>query len=155
MPQLSFHSPIGDITVSEEDGAIVSVDWGWARDNAPTPLLRRAQRQFDAYFDGTLTVFDLPLSPVGTPFQQKVWRALGRIPYGRTTSYGALAARLGSAARAVGAACGANPIPIIIPCHRVVGANGHLCGYSGEGGLATKAALMRLEGIETQAELRV
>ncbi|MCB2107626.1 MAG: methylated-DNA--[protein]-cysteine S-methyltransferase [Rhodobacteraceae bacterium] len=153
MPQLSFHSPLGELTVSEENGQIVSVDWGWAPGNSPTPLLKRAKTQFDQYFDGTRIGFDLPLAPAGTPFQRKVWCALEKIPYGRTTTYGALATRLKSAPRAVGAACGANPIPIIIPCHRVFGADGKLHGYSGGEGLATKAHLMRLEGFEIQTSL--
>lgn len=146
MPQLSLHSPVGDITVSEEDGKIVSVDWGWARDNAATPLLRRAKQQLDRYFDGKLTDFDLPLNPAGTDFQKQVWRALCKIPYGGTKTYGEIAKRLGGEARAVGGACGTNRIPIIIPCHRVLAAGGKMGGYSGEGGLETKIALLKLEG---------
>jgi methylated-DNA-[protein]-cysteine S-methyltransferase len=146
MPQLSFHSPVGDITLTEEDGAIVSLDWGWAKDNRSTPFLRKAKDHVDRYFDGTLTEFDLPLNPAGTAFQRKVWRAMSAIPYGRTKTYGDLAKSLRSVARAVGGACGANPIPIIIPCHRVLASNGGLGGYSGDGGLDTKAALLKLEG---------
>lgn len=146
MSQLSFHSPVGEITVSEEDGAIVSIDWGWAKENRPTALLRKARSQIDRYFDGKLMQFDLPLAPPGTPFQQRVWHALLKIPYGRTTTYGDLARSLKSVARAVGGACGANPIPIVIPCHRVLGGGGRLGGYSGDGGLDTKAALLALEG---------
>jgi methylated-DNA-[protein]-cysteine S-methyltransferase len=146
MPQFSFHTPVGDITLSEEDGALVSLDWGWAKDNAPTPLLRRAKTQVDKYFDGKSFVFDLPLSPAGTAFQKRVWRAMSKIPYGHTKTYGDLAKALSSAARAVGGACGANHIPIIIPCHRVLGASGNLGGYSGDGGLDTKLALLRIEG---------
>lgn len=147
MPQLSFHSPVGEITVSEEDGAIVSLDWGWASQNKSTPLLRKAKQQLDAYFDGKATTFDLPLNPTGTAFQQRVWRALSKIPYGRTKTYGDVAKTLGSASRAVGGACGANHIPIIIPCHRVLAANGKLGGYSGDGGLDTKTALLKLEHV--------
>lgn len=146
MPQLSFHSPVGDITLSEEDGAIVSVDWGWAKSNQPTALLRKAKDQMDRYFDRALTAFDLPLNPAGSPFQKKVWTAMGKIPYGRTRTYGDLAKALNSSAQAVGGACGANHIPIIIPCHRVLAAGGRLGGYSGDGGLDTKAALLKLEG---------
>jgi methylated-DNA-[protein]-cysteine S-methyltransferase len=146
MPQFSFHTPVGDITLSEEDGALVSLDWGWAKDNAPTPLLRRAKTQVDKYFDGKSFVFDLPLNPAGTAFQKRVWRAMSKIPYGHTKTYGDLAKTLSSAARAVGGACGANHIPIIIPCHRVLGASGNLGGYSGDGGLDTKLALLRIEG---------
>lgn len=146
MPQLSLHSPVGDLTLSEEGGAIVALDWGWARDQAETPLLRRGKRQLEHYFDGDPRPFHLPLVPAGTPFQQAVWLAMSEIPAGQTRSYGELAAAVGSAARAVGGACGANPIPIIVPCHRVLAAGGALGGYSGEGGLETKIALLRLEG---------
>jgi methylated-DNA-[protein]-cysteine S-methyltransferase len=146
MPQLSFHTPVGDVTLSEDDGAIVSIDWGWAKDNRPTPLLRKAKDQLDRYFDGTLRSFDLPLAPPGSAFQKKVWRAMAAIPYGRTKTYGELAKTVASAARAVGGACGANPIPIVIPCHRVLAASGKLGGYSGDGGVDTKTALLKLEG---------
>ncbi|MDP6345143.1 MAG: methylated-DNA--[protein]-cysteine S-methyltransferase [Alphaproteobacteria bacterium] len=145
MPQLSLHSPIGDLSIAEDDGAIVSLDWGWARDQQPTPLLERAKAELEAYFDGRRRTFDLPLAPSGTAFQHSVWRAMQAIPSGATRTYGQLAAELHSAARAVGMACGANPIPVIIPCHRVLAANG-LGGYSGDGGLDTKVALLRLEG---------
>jgi methylated-DNA-[protein]-cysteine S-methyltransferase len=148
MPQLSFLTPLGDLTLSEEDGAIVSLDWGRGPPafRAETALLARARAQLDAYFDGRAVAFDLPLRPAGTPFRQRVWALMAAIPYGRTMSYGEMAARLGSSARAVGGACGANPIPIIIPCHRVLAGGGRLGGYSGDGGVATKAALLRLEG---------
>jgi methylated-DNA-[protein]-cysteine S-methyltransferase len=145
MPQLSMHSPIGDLTVSEDDGAIVALDWGWGRDQSRTPLLRRAVHQLEQYFDGSLTSFDLPLAPHGTPFQRRVWDEMMRIPLGQVRTYGALAARLKSSARSVGTACGKNPIPVIIPCHRVVAAGG-LGGYSGDGGATTKRALLIHEG---------
>jgi methylated-DNA-[protein]-cysteine S-methyltransferase len=104
-----------------------------------------AIRQLDAYFAGELETFDLALAPEGTPLQLDVWRLLAKIPYGETTSYGELARRLGrpDAARAVGAANGGNPIPIVIPCHRVVGANGSLTGFGG--GLEAKRWLLRHE----------
>ncbi|MSQ85390.1 MAG: methylated-DNA--[protein]-cysteine S-methyltransferase [Alphaproteobacteria bacterium] len=146
MPQLSFHSPVGELTVSEEDDAIVSLDWGWAKDNQSTPLLRKAKKQLDSYFDGKLLDFDLPLNPAGTVFQKKVWRVMSKIPYGHTKTYGDVAKALTSAARAVGGACRANHIPIIIPCHRVLRSNGAMGGYSGDGGLDTKTALLKLEG---------
>lgn len=145
MPQLSLHTPVGDITVSEEDGAIVAIDWGWGRDQAETPLLREAEAQLQAYFDGALTAFSLPLAPAGTPYRQRVWRALCEIPYGATRTYGELAASAGGSARSVGQANGSNPIPLIIPCHRVV-AGSHLGGYSGGDGLETKRWLLALEG---------
>lgn len=146
MPQLSLHSPLGDLTVSEEEEAIVSLDWGWGRDQENTPLLLKARDQLQAYFDGVLKAFDLPLKPPGTAFQQRVWADLQRIAYGKTVTYGAVAKALDTSARPVGTACGANPIPILIPCHRVVASNGGLVNYSGDGGVETKAALLRLEG---------
>ena len=144
MPQLSLHSPFGDLTVSEENGAIVAVDWGWGRDQTETPLLLRARAALFDYFDGSRRDFDLPLAPAGSPFRTRVWAALRAIPYGETRTYGDLAAALGSAARAIGQANGANPIPILIPCHRVVAGNG-LGGYSGGDGPVTKRALLALE----------
>ncbi len=145
VPQRSLHTPIGDITVSEEDGAVVALDWGWGRDQASTPLLRAAESQLQAYFDGTLTAFDLPLAPFGTPYRQRVWKALTDIPYGATRTYGEIAAVAGGSARSVGQANGNNPIPLIIPCHRVV-AGSHIGGYSGGDGLETKRWLLALEG---------
>jgi methylated-DNA-[protein]-cysteine S-methyltransferase len=144
VPQLSLHSPIGEISVSEEDGALVAVDWGWGSLQSETPLLRRAREQLHAYFDGELTTFDLPLAPRGTAYQRHVWHALCAIPYGETRSYLAIAQIAGGSARSVGQANANNPIPIIIPCHRVV-AGAHLGGYSGGGGLATKRWLLALE----------
>lgn len=146
MPQLSFNSPVGALTVTEEDGALVSLDWGWACETAETPLLLEARDQLNDYFDRKRTVFDLPMAPRGTAFQERVWAALTMIPHGETRSYGALAQQVGSGARAVGTACGLNPLPILIPCHRVLGAAGALGGYSGEDGVETKRRLLRLEG---------
>lgn len=112
------------------------------------PVLTAAERQLAEYFAGERTDFDLPLAPEGTPFQLEVWGELQGISYGETVTYGELAARLGrgpAASRAVGTANGANPIPIVIPCHRVVGADGNLVGYAG--GLDRKVALLAVEGI--------
>ena len=148
MPQLSLHSAIGDLTVAEEDGAIVSVDWGWGCDQSSTPLLARARDQLFAYFDGSLTQFDLPLDPAGTPYRRRVWSALSAIPYGATRTYADIARQIGGSPRSVGQANGANPIPIIIPCHRVL-ATGGIGGYSGGDGLATKRALLALEARAT------
>ena len=145
MPQLSCLTPIGEVTVTEEDGRIVALDWGRGRDQDPTPLLRQAIAQVQDYFDGSRTDFDLPLSPHGSAFQRRVWAALCAIPAGETRSYGDLARQLGSSARAIGQANGSNPIPILIPCHRVVGAGGALGGYSGGEGPATKRLLLDLE----------
>jgi methylated-DNA-[protein]-cysteine S-methyltransferase len=148
MPQISLHSPVGDLSLSEDEGSIVALDWGWGRDQSPTPLLKEAAAQLNAYFDGRLKIFNLPLRPFGTDFQRSVWRAMCKIPYGKIRTYGDLAGRLKSGARPVGTACGRNPIPIIIPCHRVVGMTG-LGGYSGDGGLDTKLALLTLEDAPT------
>lgn len=110
-----------------------------------SPLLRQAALELEEYFEGQRQSFDLPLAPVGTPFQQKVWKALREIPYGETASYGQIAAKVGSprGARAVGMACNRNPILILIPCHRVIGADGSLTGFGG--GLDMKEKLLGLE----------
>lgn len=145
LQQLSMPSPVGRLTLSEEDGAVVSIAWGGETRGNGSPLLAEAARQLEAYFAGTLENFDLPLRPAGSPFERRVWAAMQRIPYGKTQCYGDLAAAIGSAARPVGGACGRNPIPIVIPCHRVLAKAG-LGGYSGQGGLATKHTLLSLEG---------
>lgn len=153
MPQLSLHTPLGDLTLSEEDGAIVALDWGRGRDQESSPLLLRARDQLQDYFDGTRSSFDLPLAPHGTAFQRKVWDALCTIPAGQTRTYLDIAQQVGCrAARAIGQANGANPIPILIPCHRVVGANGSLGGYSGGEGAATKRYLLDLERSAPEAD---
>ena len=144
MPQISTHAPIGDLTISIEDNVIVSLDWGWAKEQNSNTLLQDAKSQLDDYFDGFRKTFDLPLEPIGTEFQQHVWSMMEQIPYGETITYGELANAIDSSARAVGMACGANPIPVIIPCHRVVAAT-NMGGYSGDGGVETKKALLHLE----------
>ncbi|MBV8913684.1 MAG: methylated-DNA--[protein]-cysteine S-methyltransferase [Acetobacteraceae bacterium] len=144
MPQLSFHTPLGGLTVSEEDGAIVAIDWGWGRDQTETPLLLRAREQLQEYFDGLRTGFELPLAPQGTAYRRRVWAALCTIPPGQTRTYADIARLVGGSARSVGQANGANPIPVIIPCHRVV-ATGGIGGYSGGEGLLTKRFLLQLE----------
>jgi methylated-DNA-[protein]-cysteine S-methyltransferase len=144
VPQLSLHTPVGDMTVFAEDGAIVALEWGWVPDQVPAPTLERAREQLQAYFDGQLTEFTLPLAPHGTDYQRKIWQALREIPYGRIRSYQDIAAKVGGSARSVGQANSHNPIPVIIPCHRVVAAS-HIGGYSGGEGLATKRWLLALE----------
>jgi methylated-DNA-[protein]-cysteine S-methyltransferase len=144
MPHLSLHTPVGDITVFEEDGAIVSLDWGWVPEQIASPILEAAREQLQAYFDGALTAFDLPLAPTGTAYRRRVWQALRDIPYGETRSYQDIAATAGGSARSVGQANGNNPIPLIIPCHRVV-ATTHIGGFSGGEGLPTKRWLLALE----------
>jgi methylated-DNA-[protein]-cysteine S-methyltransferase len=142
MPQLSLHTPLGEVTISEDGGAIVALDWGRGRDQEATPLLRDACDQLQDYFDGKRMSFNLPLAPKGSDFQKRVWAALCAIPPGETRSYADIARAISSAPRAVGGANGANPIPLIIPCHRVIAADGSLGGYSGGDGPATKRYLL-------------
>lgn len=144
-----FDTPLGWMGLAEEDGAIIRL----YLPNAPTPrimphetpLLAEGRRQLMEYLAGARSAFDLPLRLQGTDFQRQVWEALRSIPYGETRSYGQLAAALGrpGACRAVGMANHNNPIPILVPCHRVVGANGSLTGYAG--GLDLKQRLLELE----------
>ena len=145
MPQLSLHTPLGEVTISEDGGAIVALDWGRGRDQEATPLLRQARDQLQEYFDAKRMSFDLPLAPEGSDFQKRVWAALCAIPLGETRSYADIGRAVGSAPRAVGGANGANPIPLFIPCHRVIAADGSLGGYSGGDGPATKRYLLDLE----------
>jgi methylated-DNA-[protein]-cysteine S-methyltransferase len=137
MPELSLDSPVGALTVREADGAIAAVDWRRTSGGDATPLLYEARAQLVAYFAGRLARFELPLAPAGSRFQQAVWQAMLAIPSGTGRTYGEVAAELAASPRAVGRACGSNPIPIIVPCHRIVAANGAPGGYSGAGGLAT------------------
>jgi methylated-DNA-[protein]-cysteine S-methyltransferase len=144
VPQASLHTPVGDLSVAEEDGAIVAIDWGWGSLHSPTALLNRAIDQLHAYFDGELMKFDLPLAPTGTVYQRRVWQTLCKIPYGATRSYSEIAQVAGGVARSVGQANGTDPIPIIIPCHRIL-ATSHIGGYSGGEGVSTKRWLLALE----------
>ena len=151
-----MHSPIGRLMLEEEDGALVRVAFereipaGIEEQMEELPLqakevLEKAERQLDEYFAGERKVFNLPLAPKGTEFQKKVWAALRDIPYGETRSYGQIAAAVGNpkASRAVGMANHRNPISIIVPCHRVIGADGRLVGFGG--GLWIKEKLLKLE----------
>jgi methylated-DNA-[protein]-cysteine S-methyltransferase len=138
-------SPVGHLTITATAEAVVSIGWSGGPTGVPDPLLIEVQRQLEAYFAGRLTRFDLPLKPAGSPFEQRVWEAMRQIPYGQTRTYGELAMAVGSAPRAIGGACGKNPIPIVIPCHRVL-ARGGLGGYSGGAGLPTKTWLLDREG---------
>ncbi|HUH08014.1 MAG TPA: methylated-DNA--[protein]-cysteine S-methyltransferase [Egibacteraceae bacterium] len=151
-------SPVGELTLTATDQGLTSIRFPdperggapangavaaeWERDDRPFAAVLA---QLDAYWSGQPVTFDLQLAPTGTPFQLRVWEALAEIPYGLTRSYGQLAARVGArgAARAVGAANGCNPLPIIVPCHRVIGADGRLTGYGG--GLERKRFLLALE----------
>lgn len=144
-----LETPIGRVTLVEEEGAITQLRFGeFFRGTAvqeETPLLHESILQLEAYFQGKLRVFDLPLNPWGTAFQCNVWKELRCIPYGQTRSYGEIARVCGNtrAARAVGMASNRNPVAIIIPCHRVIGADGRLVGYGG--GLDIKTYLLELE----------
>ena len=143
-----YETPVGKLCIGEENGTITRIAWSKIPTEyllEETELIRRCKRQLDEYFSGERKVFDLPLAPKGTMFQQKVWNALTEIPYGETRTYGEIAAAVGNpkAARAVGMANNKNPIGIIIPCHRVVGANGKLVGYAG--GMEKKEFLLELE----------
>ncbi len=131
---IEFHSPRHPMSKTD------------AWQEGDNPILAMARGQLDEYFAGTRQTFDLPLAPAGTEFQRTVWWALERIPYGRTISYAQLAAHVDrpSATRAVGAANGRNPLPIVLPCHRVIGADGSLTGFGG--GLPVKRYLLQLEG---------
>ena len=142
MPHHSLHTPVGDITVFEE--AIVSLDWGWVSNRECSSLLNRASNQLSAYLAGELTAFDLPLTQAGTAYRRSIWQAVGGIPYGETRTYQDIAMKAGGSARSVGQANGRNPIPLIIPCHRVVAVT-HIGGYSGGDGLPTKRWLLTLE----------
>ena len=153
-------SPVGTLLLATDANAVREIhfpkrgrtvkpqsDWVPGDGGGPAAkLLDRLQRELDAYFEKTLRRFRVPVKPEGTVFQESVWAELYRVPYGETISYGELARRIGkpSASRAVGAANGKNPIPIIIPCHRIIGADGSLTGFGG--GLTTKERLLELEG---------
>ncbi len=142
--QRSVDSPLGALTLTEEDGAITALRWSdGPRDD--TPLLLEAEKQLARYFAGEQTVFDLPLAPQGSDFQKAVCAEMTAIPFGETRTYGELAEALHVTPQAVGQGCGGNPLPILIPCHRVLGANG-LGGFSGAGGVETKVWLLRHEG---------
>lgn len=151
MATLSISSPVGNLVLEDRDGAITAIRWSSGSSGGGSLLLAEAARQLDAYFAGKLSVFDLPIQPAGSAFERRVWTAMLRIPYGQTRTYGELAMNISSVARAVGGACGKNPIPIVVPCHRVLGKT-NLGGYSGSGGLKTKRLLLGLEGASPQAE---
>jgi methylated-DNA-[protein]-cysteine S-methyltransferase len=160
-----FESPIGALTVAERDGRVCLLHFGGSEADARATLTRwypndrpgtsrqpRIRKTLHRYFDGDVHVLgEMPVELNGTPFQRRVWTALRSIPAGTTMSYGELARRIGhgSAVRAVGAANGANPVAVIVPCHRVIGSNGTLTGYGG--GLERKRWLLAHEGVRTQA----
>ena len=148
-----IQSPIGPLTLVEEDAALTELRFGNETQGllpGDTPLLREAAAQLAEYFSGRRRAFDLPLRPKGTPFQLRCWDALLQIPFGETRSYGQQAAMIGNpkACRAVGMANHHNPLPVLIPCHRVVGANGSLTGYGG--GLSIKKTLLQIERMKPE-----
>jgi methylated-DNA-[protein]-cysteine S-methyltransferase len=147
----SFPTPFGFITVTAEDEKITSVELcKKANSLGSSKVLDDAAKQIDLYLKGSLSRFNLPLKVSGTPFQLAVWKAIAKVPFGKTISYGEIAASIGKplAARAVGAAVGANPTPLLVGCHRVLGSNGSLTGYSGGQGIKTKKLLLNFEGID-------
>lgn len=161
----TMNSPVGKLTLVGSDLGLAAVLW---EDDAPSragsgsvtedtrhPILRQAQRELEEYFAGTRRTFSVKLDPSGTQFQNKVWNALRTIPFGETRSYGQIADQIGSrkAVRAVGAANGRNPLPIIVPCHRVIGSDGTLTGFAG--GLEIKARLLALEGVGQSTQMRM
>ena len=172
---LIYSSPVGAIELTEKDGALTGLrllgthdsgahDSGTHDSDATdagesttgtgsSALLRRAQKQLTEYFAGRRRTFDLPLAPQGTEFQRAVWTQLSDIAFGTTSTYGALARAVGQpqAARAVGGAIGANPLAIVVPCHRVLAGDRRLTGFSGGDGVPTKVALLTLEGCEFRA----
>ncbi len=143
MPSLTLPSPFGPLSITEVNGILTSLDWRAGHDD-PSPLLHQAAAQLTQYFAGARQKFELPLD-AGHGLQAQVRSAMLAIPYGETRTYGDLARALHTNPQAVGQACGANPLPILIPCHRILGATG-LGGFSAKGGVETKVALLRLEG---------
>lgn len=145
MPSTEIETWLGRLSIFEGEGAITQIQWNAPSRKDKTPLLEEAARQLEAYLAGDLKTFDLPLAPKGGDLHQAVFREMLAIPYGETRTYGDLARSLDTYGQPVGQACGANPIPIVIPCHRILSAKG-LGGYSGDGGTETKIALLKLEG---------
>ena len=155
-------SPVGELTLVARGAALAAILWqddrptrvrlGQLREDLAHPVLLQAQQQLQEYFAGTRRQFEVPLDFAGTAFQKEVWHALLTIPFGQTRSYGEIARQIGrpAAVRAVGAANGKNPVSIIAPCHRVIGANGALTGFAG--GLEAKQTLLALEGITLSSE---
>jgi methylated-DNA-[protein]-cysteine S-methyltransferase len=159
MNSCTIDSPLGPLQLLSDSGQLWAIHFpdqhNGAADTLDDPVLQRARRQLQQYFAGSRRQFELPLAARGTAFQRQVWRALQHIPYGELRSYRDIALALGrpTASRAVGAANGRNPLPIVVPCHRVIGSNGQLTGYAG--GLDLKHFLLDLEGAQLQARLEI
>lgn len=151
MPASDLDTPVGRLRAVSDGTALIRVTW-LADGEPPMPaadgddVSRETIRQLDAYFRSALTTFDLPVAfRGGSAFERAVWEGMRAIPYGETWTYGELAARTGGVARAVGGACGRNPVPVVVPCHRVVGSSGRLVGFSGGDGIESKQRLLDLE----------
>ncbi|MDP2331866.1 MAG: methylated-DNA--[protein]-cysteine S-methyltransferase [Reyranella sp.] len=151
-----IESPVGRLALEADDDCVTGVRWASPGERATSsmtgagkadPILKEATRQLDRYFGRKLRRFDLPLAAHGTDHQKRVWAMMRDIPFGETATYGGMAMALGSGPRAVGMACGRNPLPIIVPCHRVLASGGKEGGYSGGRGLPTKRQLLALEGV--------
>ena len=146
-----IESPVGRLALEADGDALSVVRWASPGERARVakvpPVLREAERQLKRYFASRLRAFDLKLAARGTDFQKRVWKLMSDIPYGETATYGGMAMALGSGPRAVGMACGRNPLPIVVPCHRVLASGGREGGYSGGQGLPTKHKLLALEGV--------
>jgi methylated-DNA-[protein]-cysteine S-methyltransferase len=145
MNAAKIKTPVGVLGLIEVDGQITQLVWDGWNEGVRSPVLKEGLAQLESYFAGQLEWFDLPLAPKGTEFQQQVYTAMSAIPRGETRTYGDIANDLDVPAQPVGQACGSNPIPVIIPCHRVVGADG-LGGFSGDGGVEMKVKLLQGEG---------
>ncbi|MCZ4354254.1 methylated-DNA--[protein]-cysteine S-methyltransferase [Roseovarius aestuarii] len=145
MATRSLQTPIGWMRISASGTGITAINWGRAEAEDDTPELAEACAQLKAYFDGRLNVFDVPVHVQASEFQVRVCNAISAIPFGHTRTYGDLARDLDAPAQAIGAGCGGNPIPVIIPCHRVLGATS-LGGFSARGGVETKVWLLKHEG---------
>ena len=149
MPELVFNSPVGLLALVASGRAITSLEWRKAGSNQKTKTLLLVKKELTQYFSGELTKFTAPLDPSGTAFQIRVWKTIMGIPYGEQWTYSDIANILNSSPRAVGGACGRNPIPVIIPCHRVVGSDGALTGYTAADGIKTKSFLLEHEERQT------
>ncbi|MEP1536801.1 MAG: methylated-DNA--[protein]-cysteine S-methyltransferase [Paracoccaceae bacterium] len=146
MKHRDIQSPFGDLCVTEIDGAVTALRWKARGQDHSSAVLDQAEAELTAYFAGEEVEFKVPMHVDASEFQIAVCDAMRAIPFGETCTYGDIAKALGVPAQAIGQACGGNPIPILIPCHRVMGAGGRLTGFSGQGGVETKVALLRHEG---------
>jgi methylated-DNA-[protein]-cysteine S-methyltransferase len=145
MRRLSLDSQFGRLMLTEEEGRITALHWGGRAMGKASPTLTEARKQLLEYFAARRRRFDLPLAPEGTPSELRVWQAMAEIPYGETRSYGDLGRELDLSPRTIGRCCATNPLPILLPCHRVIASDGRMGGYSGGEGVETKRRLLQLE----------